>query len=133
MVQGNPRRRAAGDPGDPPHPALIRVGAVLAELDASDPLQVIALPPLIIDMIAAKYGAPAERCADDCVILACAYAQLGITAQVRVAELAINDSLTGTSTVDGSLETRWQDGMFHGHTVLWLPAHECLVDPTAGQ
>ena len=112
---------------------MLRVGAVLEEVDPSDPVQVIALPPLFIDMVAAKHGLPAERCADDCVVLAYAYAQPGIAAQVRAAELAIADPVTGTATVHGTLQPCWQDGMLHGHTVLWLPAFGYLVDPTAGQ
>lgn len=109
----------------------MQVAQAVAGIDPADPLQVVSLPPLIMDMVAAGYGLPTERCVDDCIILRYAYAQLGITAQVRAAELAITDTLTGTTTTHGNLEPWWQDGTFHGHSVVWLPALGHLVDSTA--
>jgi hypothetical protein len=109
----------------------MRVAEAVAGISPANPLQVVALPPLIMDMVAAKHGLPPERCVTDCIILRYAYAQLGITAHVRAAELTTTDTLTGTTTTHGSLEPWWQDGLLHGHGVMWLPALGILVDSTA--
>jgi hypothetical protein len=109
----------------------MRVAEAVAGIDPADPLQVVSLPPLIMDMVAANYGLPPERCVTDCIILRYAYAQLGITAQVRAVELAITDTVTGTTTAHGSLEPWWQDGIMHGHSAVLLPALGHLVDSAA--
>lgn len=100
-----------------------------------DPMQLTSLPPLFLDLVAAGYGdaLPAERCADDCLILVHAYAQLGIAAQVRAAELTITRACAGPGITYGTLAPWWEDGMLHGHTVVWLPALGHLVDPAAEQ
>jgi hypothetical protein len=90
------------------------------------------VPPLLIDAIAAEHGLPAERCLDDCLTLAHAYAQLGMCAQVRAAELAVTVP-DGRSATYGSLMPRWEDGMVHGHAVVWLPGPAHLIDVTACQ
>lgn len=33
----------------------------------------------------------------------------------------------------GSLTPWWQDGLLHGHTVVWVPGARCLVDSTVSQ
>jgi hypothetical protein len=76
---------------------------------------------------------PAERCVDDCRVLSHAYAQFGLESEVRIAELTVTDSVTASQAVHGSLDPRWEDGMIHDHTVVSLPEHRCLVDPTAEQ
>lgn len=108
--------------------------------EVTDPIQVISLPPLYLGMIAADHAnlIAAERCVDDCAILAHAYAQLGIAAEVRLTELLITDPHTSKSTTHGSRAPRWEtdplDGdLLHGHTVVWLPDHHCLIDPTSSQ
>jgi hypothetical protein len=103
--------------------------------DLSDPLTLIAMPALFLETVVAGYRPvlPAERCVDDCLVLAHAYAQFGLEAGVRIAELTVTDSVTASREVHGSLEPRWKDGMIHGHMVVWLPEHFCLVDPTAEQ
>ncbi|MGH3305025.1 MAG: hypothetical protein ACRDOK_25825 [Streptosporangiaceae bacterium] len=87
--------------------------------DVSDSLQLTSLPPLFLDLVAAGYGdaIPAERCVDDCLILIYAYAQLGIAAQVRAAELVITRASAGQDITYGTLAPWWEDGMLHGHTV----------------
>jgi len=100
--------------------------------DAAEPLQVTAVPALFLDAIAAEHSLPAERCLDDCLSLACAYAQLGRDAQVRAAELVITVP-DGRRATHGTLAPRWEDGMIHGHAVVWLPGPGHLVDVTAGQ
>ena len=95
-------------------------------------MQVTALLPLFLDALATDHGLPAERCLDDCVVLAHAYAQLGIAAEVRAAELVITTA-TGQSSTHGSLNPRWQRGLMHGHAVVWLPGLAHLADVTAGQ
>jgi hypothetical protein len=103
--------------------------------DLSDPLTLIAMPALFQAMAVAPYRGvlPAERCVDDCLILTHAYAQLGIAAEVRIAELTVTEPETGNRAVHGSLEPWWEDDMIHGHMVVWLPVQGCLVDPTAEQ
>jgi hypothetical protein len=103
--------------------------------DLSDPLTLIAMPALFLETVVAAYRdvIPAERCVDDCLVLAHAYAQFGMEAEVRIAELTVTDSVTASREVHGSLKPRWEDDMVHGHMVVWLPEHGCLVDPTAEQ
>jgi hypothetical protein len=103
--------------------------------DVSDPLQLTSLPPLFLDLVAAGYGdaLPAERCVDDCLILMHAYAQLGIAAQVRAAELVVSRACAGQDVTYGTLAPWWEGGMLHGHTVVWIPGMRHLVDVTAEQ
>ena len=90
-----------------------RLTRLLAFGDAADPLQVISVPPLFLDAIVAEAaGAIVEqRCMDDCVVLACSYAHLGIAAQVRAAELTIADTRDRSSATHGTLSPRWEDGL----------------------
>lgn len=94
----------------------------------TDPIQVISLPPLYLGIVAASHAhlVAAERCVDDCAILAHAYAQLGIAAEVRLTELLITDPYTSKSTTHGSRAPRWEtdplDGdLLHGHTSSGFP------------
>ncbi|WP_433358695.1 hypothetical protein [Streptosporangium sp. CA-115845] len=118
---------------DPVQRAAARVGGLMAYRAASDPMQVVSLPPLFLDLVAAEYLAPAERCLDDCMTLVHAYAQLGIPAQVRAVQLTITDASAKTSLTHGTLTPWWEDGKIHGHTVVWLPTLGSLVDVTAEQ
>lgn len=133
------RARAAGRSGDPRRTgpsaverAAAAVGELIKAVDPSDPLLVTAVPAWFLALLTAG-EVPAERCADDCVILAHAYAQLGIAAQVRTAEVTVTDRATGLGQVFGTPTPRWRDGLLDGHTALWLPDVDQLVDTTAGQ
>ena len=136
---GNPQRRAAeahlAALVDPVERALARLRHLLVFGDASDPLQAVCVPALVLDAIVAANAdvLPAERCVDDCTTLVHAYAQLGIKAQVRAVELTITDTRTGEASTHGSPTPWWEDGMIHGHTVVWIPQPGCLIDPTADQ
>ncbi|MGH3392466.1 MAG: hypothetical protein ACRDOO_26660, partial [Actinomadura sp.] len=101
---------------DPYERAVSRLSGLVAFLDSADPLQVVSVPPLVIDMLATEYELTPQRCVDDCLTLVHAYAQLGIAAQVHAVELSITDTRTGTRSVHGSLVPRWEDGLLHGHT-----------------
>ena len=132
-----PARRPARHPwrrrlGPAAQDAWARLAGLLEYGDSADPVQVTALLPLFLDAVAADHRLPPERCLDDCVVVAHAYAQLSITAEVRAAELAITTA-TGQSSTHGSLNPRWQDGLIHGHAVVWLPGLAHLADVTAGQ
>lgn len=127
----HPRRRVVSIPSDTAGLAWLRLAQVL-QWDPADPLQVTALPALFLDAVAAEYGLPPERCLDDCLILTYAYAQLGMAAQVRAARLVIT-APGGAHSTHGSLAPQWEDGMIHGHAVVWLPGLAHLVDVTAGQ
>jgi hypothetical protein len=123
--------RPAFDP-DTPQDALERLSAMLAA-DPADPVQVVALPPLFLDTVVARYPLlPAERCVDDAVVLAHAYAQLGLDAQVRATVLTVTGGADGLAAY-GSLAPQWQGDLFDGHTVVWLPTARYLVDPSAEQ
>ena len=139
--------RQGNQPGDPRHRAALararsltgpaaqaraRLIRLLAFGDAADPLQVISVPPLYMDVIVAEAAGviEEERCADDCVILACCYAHLGIAAEIRAARLTVTDTRDRSSTTHGTLSPSWEDGLLHGHTVVWIPAQRCLIDPT---
>src|ERR1017187_2559090 len=104
----HPRRRG---PGPAAEDAGARLTGLLEYGDPADPVQVTALLPLFLDAVAADHRLPAERCLDDCVVLAHAYAQLGIAAEVRAAELVITSAATGHSSTHGSLNPRWTDGL----------------------
>ncbi|MFI6920027.1 hypothetical protein ACIBIZ_08740 [Nonomuraea spiralis] len=106
---------------DPVYRAAARVAGTIAYRSPADPMQIPAVLPLFFDVIAAEYLLPAERCLDDCMTLAHAYAQLGIPAQVRAVDLAIASVLDKAVISRGTLTPRWEDGMIHGHTVVWLP------------
>ena len=142
--------RRGNQPGDPRHRAALaqarsltgpaaqaraRLIRLLAFGDAADPLQVISVPPMYMDVIVAEAAGAIdeERCADDCVILACCYAHLGIAAEIRAARLTVTDTRDRSSTNHGTLAPRWEDGLLHGHTVVWIPAQRCLIDPTVLQ
>lgn len=109
------------------------MGMLLTGTDPANPHMVIAAPPLFVDVVAAGYDIPAERCVEDCVILAHAYVQFGIVAQIRAVELIVTDVRHGWHQTWGNLAPYWQDDLMHGHTVLWLPEYRYLVDPTIEQ
>jgi hypothetical protein len=83
--------------------AVSRLSGLVAFLDSADPLQVVSVPPLLIDVVAMEYGLAPQRCVNDCLALVHAYAQLGISAQVHTVELTITDTRAGSRTVHGSL------------------------------
>lgn len=133
-TQGDPRKRS---PERIPERILL-ASAILqkaAAVKLSGPLPFAALPPLAQHTIRSRFQdtIPPERCVDDCLTLAHSYAELGIEAQIRVAELTITDVTTSARTVHGTPRPRWEDGVFSGHTVVWLPAHRHLIDPAAEQ
>ncbi|TQS42850.1 hypothetical protein [Cryptosporangium phraense] len=105
----------------------------LRRTDPADIRLVIGVPPLFVDLRAEQMGAPAGRCVDDCLTLACAYAQLGFVAQVRVAQLEIVEERTGQTWSHGAATPRWDNDLLDGHTVVWLPDVGYLVDVTADQ
>lgn len=116
--------RPAGRSGDPrrANPSLLQQAAdAVSELikagDPADPLLVTAVPAWLLALLGAGH-APAERCADDCVILAHAFAQLGLVSQVRVAELTVLDPVTGLGQIFGACRPQWRDGLLDGHTAL---------------
>jgi hypothetical protein len=139
--------RRRNQPGDPRHRAALaearllagpaaqaraRLARLLSFGDAADPLQVISVLPRYMDVIVAEAAGAIEeeRCADDCVILACAYAHLGVTAEIRAATLTVTDTRDRSSTAHGTLAPCWEDGLLRGHTVVWIPAQGCLIDST---
>jgi hypothetical protein len=138
-------RKLRGTSGDPRKQSPERIpervllaSAILqkaAAVKLSDPLPFAALPPLAQHTIRSRFQdtLPPERCVDDCLALAHAYAELGIEAQVRVAELTVTDVTTSAKTVHGTPRPRWEDGVFSGHAVVWLPAYRHLIDPAAEQ
>ena len=131
-TSGDPRKRA---PEQIPQRALL-ASALLqkaAAVSLSDPLPFAALPPLALHAIGSRFGdgRSTERCVDECLALAHAYAELGIEAQVRVAQLTVTDLKTSAQFAHGTLRPHWDDSAFSGHTVVWLPAHRQLVDPAA--
>ena len=133
---GDPRRRQVADSGPPNlvERAAVELSAAVGG-DLSDPLTLTSIPPLFLNMVVSAYidTLPAGRCVDDCLVLAHAYAQMGMPAQVRTVEIAVADVVTGARDVHGSLRPLWGDGMFHGHTAVWLPDSGHLVDPTIEQ
>ena len=117
----------------PPEVSARRLDDWLARGDPADPMLLTALPAYLIDAIASAGWLEYGRCVDDCMILAHAYAQLGIDAEVRAAELEVTVRDTGATAVYGSREPRWEDGIVHGHSVVWLPGPGHLIDTTIEQ
>jgi hypothetical protein len=114
-----------------------------AAVPLAEPLAFAALPPLALHAMKSRLplGATSgSRCVDDCLTLACAYAELGIEAQVRVATLTVTDITTHAESAYGDPRPRWDDARwddetgrpgFTGHTVVWLPERRHLIDPSA--
>lgn len=129
-VSGNPAKRPAGAP-DAAAPGaaerLLLASALLrraASVPLADPVGFAALPPLTRNALRAQgLGAPAVPGPDgpvtECLLLAGAYAALGIDAQVRGADLTVTDVQTRAETAHA------------GHAVVWLPERRHLIDPGA--
>jgi hypothetical protein len=117
----------------PPEVSARRLDHWLAHGDPTDPLMLTALPAYLMDAIASAGWLEYGRCVDDCMILAHAYAQLGIDAQVRAAELQVTVRDTGATAAYGSRDPWWEDGMVHGHSIVWLPGPGHLIDTTIEQ
>jgi hypothetical protein len=104
-------------------PEQVSVASVLlrkaADADLSIPLAVAAMPPLYQHAADADHRAERDLGVDECLVLAHAYAELGIEAQVRVASLTVTDLQTGARAAHPD------------HPLVWLPEHRYLVDPAA--
>jgi hypothetical protein len=110
-----------------------RIQALLTRTDTADPTLVVALPALWIDRVVALNALPPQRSLEDCVVLAHAYGQLGVHAEVRAVTLGVTHGHTGRTWAFGEEQPRWEAGRLRGHTVVWLPATGHLVDVTAEQ
>lgn len=135
-VSGDPRKRPAPPPSSEDEERVLLAATLLRNAAAAplaDPLAFTALPPLVLHTFRTAHPGvfPAANCVDECLILASAYAEMGIETQVRTAELTVTDGKTGAMAAHGIPRPHWQDGRFFGHTVLWLPEHRHLVDPAA--
>lgn len=135
-MSGDPREQPAPPPSAESEERALLAATLLRKAVAAplaDPLPFAALPPLVLHTIRTGYpGAfPAANCVSECLILACAYAELGIEAQVRTAELTVTDGKTGALARHGIPRPHWRDGRFFGHAVVWLPRHRHLIDPAA--
>lgn len=134
-MSGDPRKRPV-----PPSPdrdeRLLLASTLLRRAAAAplgDPIGFAALPALTRYALRTQgLGAPAPaNSVAECLLLAHAYAALGIEAQIRVAELTVTDNKTGAQSVHGIPRPHWEDGRFFGHTILWLPRYRHLIDPDA--
>lgn len=78
-------------------------------------------------------GVHGNACVDACATLRYAYEQLGIPAELLPAGVMIHEE-SGRRTEYATDEPHWVNGtIFVGHTVLVLPEHGKLVDPTVEQ
>jgi hypothetical protein len=131
-VSGDPSKRPA--PPSPDQEARLALASALlrkaAAVPLADPIAFAALPPIALHALRIQ-AAAAPSCVDDCLTLASAYAELGIEAQVRVAEITVTDAKTGGQAVHGIPRPYWGEGRFYGHTVIWLPEYRHLIDPAA--
>jgi hypothetical protein len=78
-------------------------------------------------------GRPANACVEAGLTLRFAYEQLGIEARVLPVKLRIEDPLTGWQTDYGRADPFWDERVFHGHCVLWLPSSHRFIDATVEQ
>lgn len=134
-VSGDPSKRPAA-PAPDRNERLLLASTLLrkaAAMPLADPIGFAALPALTRHALRLQgLGAPAPaNCVAECLLLAHAYAELGIEAHVRVAELTVTDGKTGAQAVHGIPRPHWEEDRFYGHTVLWLPRYRHLIDPDA--
>lgn len=78
-------------------------------------------------------GRPANVCVEATLTLRFAYEQLGIEARVLPVQLRIEDPVTGWQTDYGRSDPFWDERVFHGHCVLWLPGSHRFIDATVEQ
>ncbi|MFJ4931573.1 hypothetical protein [Streptomyces sp. NPDC088736] len=107
--------------------------ARILEKAPPDALVELLLPQLWAG-IAEESGAPANICVDSCLTLKYAYGQLGIRAELALADLTIREA-NGDGVLHGTPEPTWsEDGTrFNGHCILLLPDSGRYVDATVEQ
>ncbi|MFJ1611034.1 hypothetical protein ACIOHS_48320 [Streptomyces sp. NPDC088253] len=109
------------------------VAARILEQAPPDALVELLLPNLWAG-IAQESGAPANICVDSCLTLKYAYGQLGICAELALADLTLREA-NGDGVRHGTPEPSWNDdgAVFNGHCILLLPDSGRHVDATVGQ
>jgi hypothetical protein len=109
------------------------VAARILEQAPPDALVELLLPNLWAG-IAQESGAPANICVDSCLTLKYAYGQLGIRAELALADLTVREA-NGDGVLHGTPEPSWnEDGtVFNGHCILLLPDSGRHVDATVEQ
>ncbi|MFF9410769.1 hypothetical protein ACF1B0_35395 [Streptomyces anandii] len=75
----------------------------------------------------------ANVCVDACLTLRHAYGQLGVRAEQRPLDLAVQHNDDGVGTCYGSLAPSWTGTSWNRHRVLVLPDSERFVDATVEQ
>lgn len=134
-VSGNPAKRPAA-PAPGAAARLLLASTLLsraASVPLADPIGFAALPALTRHALRLQgLGAPVpDSPVAECLLLARAYSELGIEAQVRMAELTVTDAKTRAQNAHGVPRPHWEEGRFHGHAVVWLPRNRHLIDPDA--
>lgn len=130
-----PRRPAEASASGRYDPGILalhedRLAALLRQETPADVL-VIHLPAYLWVKLAE--GNPANACVSACMTLHHAYAQLGIATDVVPTGLIIHDA-SGQRTQFATDRPYWHsETELVGHTVLLLPEHDRLVDPTVEQ
>jgi len=76
-------------------------------------------------------GRNANVCVDACLLLKRIYALLDIDARITPMSVTVEPPGGGMSVYGQN--PRWEEKVFAGHCVLWLPAMQRLVDPTVQQ
>lgn len=134
-VSGNPAKRSAA-PAPGAASRLLLASPLLSRavsVPLADPIGFAALPALTRHALRLQgLGTPApDSPVAECLLLARAYSELGIEAQVRMAGLTVTDGKTGAQSRHGIPRPHWEEGRFRGHAVLWLPRNRHLIDPDA--
>jgi hypothetical protein len=130
-------RRSTSGPAveDEANYSLEQLVELLGGVDASDPAWVTAPPVIYLGaLIAAGVGElRGDFAVADCLTLAHAYAQLGVVAEIRAAELVVDDLDTGGQQTYGTVNPFWEDQELVGHAVVWVPRYGHLIDTYAGK
>ncbi|MEH0930895.1 GNAT family N-acetyltransferase [Micromonospora sp. CPCC 205558] len=124
-------RRSSRTPFDPGTLALHDDHLPTLLTQGSGELLAIQFLPLL--WIKMAEGQRANACIDACTQLRYAYQQFGIAAQILPVGVVIHDP-DGGRTRYATDEPSWHDDTtLLGHTILLLPEHDRLVDPTIEQ
>ncbi|WP_322755505.1 hypothetical protein [Frankia sp. Cas3] len=105
-----------------------RLEAILARAPA-DRLPIWLLPHLYRQYVT---GAQANHCIDAALTLGAAFNLLGIPARPWPVRLLIEPDAGTSATLYGD-NPRWEEDVFRGHCVLWLPQHAHFIDVTLEQ
>lgn len=115
-------------------PSAVNEAHITALLDSdrvNPDLLIEMLPPLL--WLWHSDALTGNLSVDGSVVLQHAYAQLGIAARVCPVDVVVKHPSNNQHTLYGRPDPCWDDEVFDGHCVVWLPQSGRLVDATVEQ